>query len=128
MIAVVSGCCFAARSGNMYQVAIMFVGLFVARLMEAAVKLQALEIKRKLVAQDYDHLLSEEKVSAADLSAFREKRKATDRVDATRKAKVARMIAAPAPNPGLTNKSVRHASVVQGGSSNTAAPPQQYAV
>lgn len=73
--------------------------------MEAGLKLQALEVKRKLIAQDYDHLLPEEKASDAVMSAFREKRKATDHVDNTRKAKVARRIAAPAPIPGFDKQS-----------------------
>jgi len=102
--------------------------LIFAQLMEARLKLQALEAKRKLVAQDYDHLLSEEKVSDADMVAYREKRTAADRVDNTRKAKVARMIAAPAPNPGLINAAVRHAFVDRSGSSSTAVHPKQHAV
>lgn len=61
----------------------------------------ALATTRKMVAQDFGHLLPQEKAPDADLSEFRAKRKATDRVDATRKAKVARMIGAPAPTLGL---------------------------
>lgn len=65
--------------------------------MEAAAGLQELEIKRKMAAQDCNHLLPEEASPDADLLAYRAKRKATDHVDATRKAKVARMIGAPDP-------------------------------
>ena len=72
-----------------------------AQTVEVDAKLRQLVVTRKMIAQEFGHLLPEEKVPDASMAEFQAQRSAADHVGNTRKAKVAQVIAAPVFSPGF---------------------------